>query len=1239
MCEVNQCSLDSALELLAQGPISILAGGTDFYPALGEQAVPERVLDVTSIAGLRCIDATETGWSIGAACTWTDLVNTPLPPLFDGLKSAALEIGSVQIQNAATIVGNVCNASPAADGVPALLTLNASIEVASVRGHRVVSLAQFIQGPRKTLLESDELVVAIHVPSHESGSRSVFYKLGARRYLVISITMVSITLIADDLDQLTDVRIAVGACSAVACRLPELEKVLIGQSIHADIIACVTAEMFSALTPIDDVRSSGHYRMNAAQQIVKRQLLHCVTLLPGYAREEQGEDVWQTDTNLPIGVAESVNLVEMAPAAKNPSELLEFDLNGEKVSPSGLGTQRLSSVLRDQLSCKDVKLGCNAGDCGACTVLINGNAVCACLTPIIQVKGCEVTTLAGLAGVDPLMRQLQSSFLAHGASQCGICTPGMLTSALALLRREPKPDEATVRDALGGVLCRCTGYRMIIKAVMNASQQSLDADSATEQNSVQVVGMPVPRIDGQEKVDGTDAFGDDVAPDDASIVRLIRSPYHSANFKIGDLEAYICEHAGIECVLTAVDIPGSNAFGVIPPFIDQPVFAETFVRFRGEAIAAIVGDPTLVKDLNLADFPVSWQEQEAVLDPVAAMREGAEQLHEHANNNVLCTGLVKIGDAEEGLESAFVRVAGEFSTGFVEHAYIEPEAGYAVPVGDTVEIHGCTQAPYLNRDALSVVLGLDKEQVRIIPTSVGGGFGSKLDLSYQPYVALAAMRLGRPVRMAYTRQESLQSSTKRHPSKTSVDIGVDAQGKICGYHFEGVFNTGAYASWGPTVADRVPIHASGPYYTPNYLAETTGVYTHSAPAGAFRGFGVPQAAIAQESLYDELAERLDMDRLAFRVLNALDNDQPTVTGQRFASSVGIKACFQALQQAWHNALRDVRDFNHEAANSGSVLRRGVGVAGGWYGCGNTSMSNPSTIKAGIAADGTVYLHQGAVDIGQGSNTVVAQIFAESLGVPLSSIVLKGADSGITPDAGKTSASRQTFVSGNAARLSALAMRDTIARLTNCRELNTLQIDADRLTVNGGGPDETTVQLSQLPRLDSDYVIVGEESYDPPTRPRDANGQGEPYALYGYAAQMVVLDVDTRLGTVKLQRLTAAHDVGKAINPLLVEGQIHGGVAQGIGLALMEEFIPGRTENLHDYLIPTVGDVPPIDTVVVEVADPHGPFGAKGLGEHVLIPTAPAILNAIADACGARIHSVPATPDKVLAAIDALPESI
>ncbi|WP_352641119.1 molybdopterin-dependent oxidoreductase [Mesorhizobium sp. M0520] len=904
---------------------------------------------------------------------------------------------------------------------------------------------------------------------------------------------------------------------------------------------------------------------------------------------------------------------------------IAFEVNGAAVSVCVPPVRRLSAVLRDELRLTGTKIGCDAGDCGACTVLVDGEPVCACLMPAASASGTVVTTVEGLA--NGRLSALQASFLSHGAAQCGACTPGLLVAATALLDRTPCPSEAETQDALGGVLCRCTGYRKIVAAVMDAWRHADGLDQRMPSSGHAVGSSPI-RLDGLPKVTGGEKFGGDSFPADALSVLVVRSPHYHAAFTFGDLGSWVKSRPGIAGVFTAADIPGKNCFGVIAPFADQPALAEGVSRFRGEAVALVAGEREAILDLDLADFPVSWTELPHFLETGEAQAGGAQLVHENRPSNLLTSGFVERGDPEAALAGAAFAVSGAIHTSYVEHAYIEPEAGYAFMDGDTLVVVACTQAPYMDRDDTAKVLGLAPEQVRIVPTATGGGFGSKLDVSLQPLIGLVAMKTGRPAALAYSRTESMISTTKRHPAQMRASIGADADGRITGMVFAGDFNTGAYASWGPTVANRVPVHASGPYATPNYRAEGRAIHTNGPIAGAFRGFGVPQATIMQETLYDDLADRLGMDRLDFRLKNCLRNGSETVTGQRLESGVGIADCLEALRSHWRRALTDADAFN---ARSSGEKKRGVGVASCWYGCGNTSLPNPSTIKVGISASGEVVLHQGAVDIGQGSNTVIAQICADALGLPLEKLRLKGADTAITPDAGKTSASRQTFVTGKAAEKAGRALRDEILRFANVSEKAAIALDGTSLSI-GEGEATRRIDLSSLKADAEGFVFRAEESYDPPTLPLDAKGQGKPYAVYGYGAQIAELEVDLRLGTVKLIKITAAHDIGKAINPLLAEGQIEGGIAQGIGMALMEEYIPGRTENLHDYLIPTIGDVPPIETILIEVPDPEGPFGAKGLGEHVLIPTAPAILNAIRHATGVLVTKIPATPTRIRAAI-------
>jgi CO/xanthine dehydrogenase Mo-binding subunit/aerobic-type carbon monoxide dehydrogenase small subunit (CoxS/CutS family) len=890
---------------------------------------------------------------------------------------------------------------------------------------------------------------------------------------------------------------------------------------------------------------------------------------------------------------------------------INFTLNGTARELHADPARRLADVLRDDLGLTGTKIGCNAGDCGACTVLLDGAQFCACLLPVSRVAGRAVTTVEGLAS-GGVLSDLQAAFLRHGASQCGICTPGMLMAAADLLSRVEHPSEPEVADALGGVLCRCTGYRKITDAVMDVRPDARPVNGRAEPAAGAAVGHRLARVDGRARVDGSEIFGADALPDEAFLsLRVIRSPHAHARFTLGDFAPVLATCPGVLRVLTAADIPGQNLYGIYPEGKDQTVLANGYVRYRGDPVIALIGDEDALASVDVAALPIDW----TLLDTVNFANAGDQAaLHEHAPGNVLCRGRVACGDVAAALSEGAAHACVTVRTGFVEHAYIEPEAGFARRVGDRIEIIACTQTPYMDRDELALIMGLPKASVRVIPTAVGGGFGGKLDLFVQPLLCIAAWLTQRPVRMVVTRAESMMSTTKRHPSRIAAEASADAAGRLLAFRFHGDFDTGAYASWGPTVANRVPVHATGPYHVPNVLCTTAAIHTNGPPSGAFRGFGVPQAAIAGEALMDDLAARLGLDPWQIRRINALGVGSVTSSGQTLGDGAALPECLDAIKPRYDSLRAGAEAFN--ASHSGA-LRRGVGIACMWYGIGNTSMSNPSAMSAGVTPDGRFVLLSGAVDIGQGSNTVMAQIAADAIGIPVADLAMVTGDTDRTPDAGKTSASRQTLVSGNAARLAGLALRAEILRRANGIELKDGRLALD---------------LSGLPADADGFVLRGDGSYDPPTTVLDENGQGIPYVSFAFAAQCALVEVDTRLGTVTVLRIIAAHDVGRAVNPDLVEGQIHGGIAQGLGLALMEEYVPGRTDNLHDYLIPTIGDIPPIETLLIERADPHGPYGAKGVGEPALVATAPAILGAIAHATGARITHVPATPDRVLAAL-------
>ena len=463
---------------------------------------------------------------------------------------------------------------------------------------------------------------------------------------------------------------------------------------------------------------------------------------------------------------------------------VSLTLNGKPARLSGSPLERLSHALREHCGLTGVKVGCDAGDCGACTVLIDGEPVCACLTAVGQVEGRSIETVEGLSDDDPIVARLRAAF--HVARRRAM---RRLHARHAALPRSRCCDGTRGRargesqNALGGVLCRCTGYRAIVEAVIEAHR--FGARDVRRRRQETAVGRRLPRLDGVRKLSGAEIFGADEWPADALIARAVRSPHAHAAFALGDLEAFRRAHPGIVAVFTAADVPGANCFGVIPPFADQPALAERrrALSRRGGRAGGRRGRGDA--RLDLATFPVTWSSRPALTTLDEALAEAPNGSTATAPGNILTSGRVARGDVAAGLAAADVVVEGAFETGFVEHAYIEPEAGFARRVGDRIEVQACTQAPYMDRDDVAKILGIAPEQVRIIPTAVGGGFGSKLDLSVQPFIAVAAWRLDRPVRMVYSRAESIMTTTKRHPARMLAKVGATRDGRLDGDGFLG----------------------------------------------------------------------------------------------------------------------------------------------------------------------------------------------------------------------------------------------------------------------------------------------------------------------------------------------------------------------------------------------------------------------------------------------------------------------
>ena len=738
------------------------------------------------------------------------------------------------------------------------------------------------------------------------------------------------------------------------------------------------------------------------------------------------------------------------------------------------------------------------------------------------------------------------------------------------------------------------------------------------------IGQSIPKIGVIERLCGEPIFSADLDIGDALVLKVLRSVKSHANLVNID-----CEKAkavkGVVGIFTAGDIPGKNLIGIINK--DQPLLATGKVRAVGEPIALIAAESEEAAKRALTFIGVTYEELPAVFTPGEALKPDAPKIH--AKGNVLFTRKLRKGDVDQAFKRCDIVIEKTYRTARIEHSYLEPDAGAGyVDEDGTLIIYASTQNPHYDHKEVCGLLGLEDHQVRIVQAATGGGFGSKLDLNMQGFIGLALMHLKRPVKMVYSREESFLATAKRHPLEMTLKTGADRNGKLQALQALIIGDTGAYGSYGIAVASRAAVHATGPYEVENVAVESKCVYTNNPFCGAMRGFGTPQMAIAHESHMDLLAEKLGMDPLEFRLLNAFKPGSKTATGQMLTASVGIGDCLEALRPHYEWAKSIWRPDESEP-----YKKRGIGLGGMWYGIGNTGVRNPSTAKIKMDLGGNVSLYSGCADIGQGSTTILAQIAAESLGIKPEDIRLFMADTRCTTNAGATSASRQTYISGNAVKEAA----DKLADVLSTEAVNKLRVPKSALVLEGGfvmdsGNSDNKVELSVLAqRANQKGIPLKWQGYfDPETVPLDPEtGQGVPYTTFAFAGQLVLLTVDTLTGEVSIEKIFAAHDVGKAIHPENVKGQICGGVAMGIGFALMEEFTPGQTISMKDYHIPTCADVPEIVPIIVESSEPTGPFGAKGVGEPALIPTAPAILNALADALGQRIYSLPANLESVL----------
>jgi CO/xanthine dehydrogenase Mo-binding subunit/aerobic-type carbon monoxide dehydrogenase small subunit (CoxS/CutS family) len=916
---------------------------------------------------------------------------------------------------------------------------------------------------------------------------------------------------------------------------------------------------------------------------------------------------------------------------------IHLDVNGVPYDLLVDPARSLVDVLRDDLGLTGTKRACNEGECASCAVHLDGTVVNSCLVLAVQAQGTQITTIEGLAQngtLDPV----QQAFADHFAAQCGYCTPGMIMTAKALLADNPKPTEEEIKQAIRGNLCRCTGYVKIIDAIKAASGQLDVRQYATAGTEYEVVGRSLPRTDALEKVTGKAPYAYDMRLPGMVYGEILRSPYAFA--RVAAIDTYEAEQIpGVLAVYTQADMPQAK-FGAFVQ--DETALADGIVRYQGEGVAAVIAIDEETALRGIEAIEVAYEPLDGVYEPEDAMAEDAPQIHEGVERNVAAHNRVAAGDIDAGFAEADHVFEDRFVTSRQCHVCMEPHALVADydPSG-RVTLHMSSQSTFFDRFGLEGIFGMPANKLRIISPYLGGGFGSKSEPHSIYIVAIqASMNLHRPVKMFHSRDEEFTSSRTRHPEIIDIKTGVKADGMITARQARVILDNGAYTSYGPGVSLTQSMLGGAVYRIPAYRYDGYTVYTNNPFGGAFRGFGSPQFTFAAECHTDMIAERLGMDAVEFRRLNLSRPGDTAISGPTL-TSCGVLECVEKAAEAigWREKIANPKKG------------RGIGIAAGVHFTSGKFHPNVNAdfCAAGVKVneDGSVSLMIGATEMGTGAaTTATAQICAQELGVELSDVDVICSDSETIPADFGTYGSRVTTLSGKAVQDACAQVREQLFRVG--AEL--LECGPDELSVGGrkvfvtADPsreaDLATVVQSSLFRDRDGRQIMAQAHFDAPCDlPDPETGVGDFAMSYSFGAHAVEVEVDEKTGMVRVVDFVAATDCGNLVNPALAEGQVEGGAAQGIGYGLMEDLVceEGQVLNPHlaTYRVPTSMEMPPVRMIWVETDDPRGPYGAKGLGEMGLVPTAAAIANAVRNATGARVHRIPLTPERVLTEIDAL----
>jgi selenium-dependent xanthine dehydrogenase len=826
--------------------------------------------------------------------------------------------------------------------------------------------------------------------------------------------------------------------------------------------------------------------------------------------------------------------------------MYQFTLNGRSVA--AVIDKNLMEFLREDARLTSVKNGCGDGACGSCSVIVNGEAVRACTLTVAKVGGKSVITTEGLSAHE---RDVYGwAFGEVGAVQCGFCMPGVVMSAKALLDANSAPTAAEVKRAIRYNLCRCTGYAKVERAIQLAARALCNGETHEVELDGAGVGDRTVRADAREKLLGTGEFVDDMRVEGMLHGAVLRAKYPRAMVKKIDAAAARAL-PGVTVVLTANDVPGERLLGHV--VYDWPVMIAEGEETRcvGDALALVAAETREAAREAVELIRLEYEEREPLLSPEQALTMGAPRLH--PGGNVLATTMLKRGDADRAIAEAKHVVTQHYSTPRQEHAFLEPESTLAVPgEGESLTVYTAGQSVYDDHREIVRMLGVAGEKVRIISKFVGGGFGGKEDMSVQHHAALLAWHTGRPVKLTLSRDESLRVHPKRHPMEIECTTACDENGRLSAARVRIVADTGAYASLGGPVLQRACTHAAGPYQIDNVDIEGRAVYTNNIPSGAMRGFGVTQTCFAMESNLNLLARAVGISPWEIRFRNAVEPGRVLSNGQIADEGTALKETLLAV--------KDVVDAHPDAGIACAFKNTGKGVG----------VKDMGRVKLKVE-DGRVVICTSAACMGQGIATVVLQIVAEATGLDKSLLLVHVPDTSVTPDSGTSTASRQTTITGEAARRAAMALKHALA---DC-------------------------PLAELEGRE----FCGE--YDCVTDPMTSDKANRvSHVAYGYATQVVLLDEAGRVA-----RVVAAHDVGRAINPNGVEGQIEGGVVMGMGYALTEEFplrngAPAVSFGKIGLLRST--ETPEIESRIIEKNHAELAYGAKGVGEIVSIPTAPAI---------------------------------